>query len=73
MNIHKLLNEPMDRKKFLKYMAYFVLAVGGIANTLRYLSDKNIPLLSSAQKFVEGNMEHYPKQKSGYGSSKYGV
>lgn len=56
--IAAILNEPMDRKAFLKHVGIGIVAISGVGAALRSLSQKKAPVTVTA--------------KSSYGGSAFG-
>ncbi len=65
-NVQELLNENMDRKKFLTFTGTVVLGVLGVTGLL------NLILKSHRLPTTSSNKQQFPVQTSGYGGSEYG-
>jgi len=64
-NIQSLMDEKMDRKKFLAFSGSIILGILGITGLM------NIILKSHVTGLIQNNNQH-PVQTSGYGGSTYG-
>ncbi len=65
--ISELMQEQMSRKDFVRLSIFAIFSLFGVANLIQYL------LSHSPSRTKRDTVSHTPKERHGFGASKFGV